>query len=76
MEERARGMTTPRAESPIGLAIAVIGVLTIVVARAVDIRWALIVGSVLVIIGAIATVDPLVPEHRKGTRIWESDPGA
>ena len=76
MEQRARGMTTPRMESLTGLAIAFIGVLTIVVARSVDIRWALIVGIVLVIIGAIAAVDPLVPERKPGTRIWESDPGA
>jgi hypothetical protein len=75
MVEGARRMT-PRTEFLIGLAGALVGVLTIVVARVVDARWVLIVGVVLVVLGAFATIGPLLPGRTTGTRLWENDPGS
>jgi hypothetical protein len=72
--ERA-GRITPRAEFFIALAGTLIGVFTIVVARLVDARPVLIAGVVLVIFGAFATVGPLLPKRKTGTRIWETDQG-
>jgi hypothetical protein len=74
MVERARRIT-PRAEFFIALAGTLIGVLTIIVARVVDAQPVLISGIVLVVLGAFATVGPLLPERKTGTRIWENDQG-
>jgi len=53
-----------------------VGVLTIVVAWVVDARWVLTLGVVLVLLGAFATIGRTLPERRRGTRLWENDPGS
>jgi hypothetical protein len=75
MVEGTRRMT-PRTEFLIGLAGALVGVLTIVVARVVDAQWVLIVGIVLVVLGAFTTIGTLLPARKRGTRLWETDPGS
>jgi uncharacterized membrane protein HdeD (DUF308 family) len=75
MVENARRMT-PRTEFLIGLAGALVGVLMIVVSRVADVRWMLIVGVVLVVLGAFATIARFLPERKTGTRLWENDPGS
>jgi hypothetical protein len=75
MVEGARRIT-PRTEFVIGLGSGLVGVLAIVVSRVVDARWMLIVGVVLAVLGAFATIAPLLPERKTGTRLWENDPGS
>jgi hypothetical protein len=75
MVESARRMP-PRTEFLIGLAGALVGALMIVVSRVADVRWMLIVGAVLVVLGAFATIARLLPERKTGTRLWENDPGS
>jgi hypothetical protein len=75
MVDKARRMR-PRTEFLIGLVGVLAGVLTIVVARVVDAQWVLIVGVVLVVLGALATIGPLLPQRKTGTRLWENDPGS
>ena len=75
MDEEASRMRR-RTEFLIGLGGVMVGVLTIVVGRLVDARWVLLVGSVLVVFTVFATIGPLMPQRRTGTRIWETDPGS
>jgi hypothetical protein len=75
MVEGARRMT-PRTELLIGLAGALVGVLTIVIARVVDAQWVLIVGIVLVVLGALTTIGTSLPARKRGTALWENDPGS